>query len=389
MRQAVIVIGSNYGDEGKGLASYCAVKELGAPCLNILINGGPQRGHTVDLADGRRHVFHHFGAGSAAGAASYMDADFMVNPMVFEQERELLQAEIPEANLSSIVDAQCRVTLPYDMMLNQIFEDARGHQRHGSCGMGVYETRLRYESTDWALRWQALAQLSKTDFTAYCRRIAGEYVPERLSREGLAYPAEWDSLLDSDGLIEHTWDDLQCMRAHTRTVTDWEDAAQGYPSLVFEAAQGLALDEDNLADSPHLTPSHTTSLISARRIAALNEPCRTEIRYVTRAYFTRHGAGPLPTACSMAEISPDITDRTNMPNPYQQTIRYGRFDGEALRRRVFADLQVSRHILPDAHSAIIVTHLNETSGRLHGSMTLESLAEGFDRLCLSDRPDRI
>ena len=70
MRQAVIVIGSSYGDEGKGLAAALSAKRLGGKCLNVLINGGAQRGHTVEWKDGRRHVFHHFGSAAALGAVS-------------------------------------------------------------------------------------------------------------------------------------------------------------------------------------------------------------------------------------------------------------------------------------------------------------------------------
>ena len=89
-QQAVIVIGSSYGDEGKGLAASFAAKRTGEPCLNVLINGGAQRGHTVDLPDGRRHVFHHFGSAALEGALSCADEDFIVNPLLFALEREEL-----------------------------------------------------------------------------------------------------------------------------------------------------------------------------------------------------------------------------------------------------------------------------------------------------------
>ena len=89
MRRAVIVIGCSYGDEGKGLASYWAASGMGAPCLNVMINGGAQRGHTVDLKDGRRHVFHHFGSGSLSGADTCADTDYIVNPAVDRKSTRL------------------------------------------------------------------------------------------------------------------------------------------------------------------------------------------------------------------------------------------------------------------------------------------------------------
>lgn len=385
MRKAIVIIGSSYGDEGKGLAAHHAVRQLGLPCLNVLINGGAQRGHTVELPDGRRHVFHHFGGGSFAGAVSCADEDFIVNPLLFMDERIELAEQFglaPELRIS----ARCRVTLPWDMMLGQIIEENRGAARHGSCGCGVFETRVRYEQTDWALPCGKLAGLTEEAFHAYCGRIVAEYVPARLNALGMTVPEEWQSILTAPQIIRNTWADLQEMLRAARLYEDFAAMAEDFPALVFEAGQGLALDEGNLADFPHLTPSHTTSLISARRIASLPGDTDTELRYVTRTYLTRHGAGPFPTECDVSEIGEDITDRTNIPNPHQQTLRYGRFDAQAVLKRVRADAQATRRILPGAKTAAFITHLNETGGEFVGDTTLAGYAAHFDCAYLSDDP---
>ena len=177
MRQAVIVIGCSYGDEGKGLAAAFSARRLGGKCLNVMINGGAQRGHTVDLPDGRRHIFHHFGSAALAGAVSCADEDYIVNPLLFAQEYHELEAEFalrPELWVSD----GCRVSLPWDMMLGQIIEENRGAARHGSCGCGIFETRYRFEHTDWALRYGQLSQISEKEFYGYCRRVMREYVPD-------------------------------------------------------------------------------------------------------------------------------------------------------------------------------------------------------------------
>lgn len=89
-RRAIIVVGASYGDEGKGFAAALAARSMPSPSLNVMINGGAQRGHTVDLPDGTRHVFHHFGSGSMFGAVSCADRDYIVNPALYLQEREEL-----------------------------------------------------------------------------------------------------------------------------------------------------------------------------------------------------------------------------------------------------------------------------------------------------------
>ena len=383
MKRAVIVIGSNYGDEGKGLAAAFSARRLGGTCLNILINGGAQRGHTVDLSDGRRHVFHHFGSASFSGAISCADPDFIVNPVLYMQESRALWDSF-HLRPRLIVSDQCRVSLPWDMMLGQIIEENRGAARHGSCGCGIQETRLRFQNTDWALRFSRLARISKADFLAYCHRVIQDYLPERLRDLHMQANAEWQKVLTDENLLSRFWEDWQCMLAQTEVYSDWAKAAEPFDTLIFEAGQGLALDEKNEQDFPYLTPSRTTSLISARRIAALPGATDTEILYVTRAYLTRHGAGPLPTECPMEKINPEIIDFTNVYNPFQQGIRYGFFDGEAVLQRVTKDLAATRQVIPDAVSAVLVTHLNETEGRLAGDMQLPEFTASFDRAYLSD-----
>ena len=303
--------------------------------------------------------------------------------MVFVQELQELREQFPELRPRLLVSENCRVTTVYDMMVNQILEDARGNQRHGSCGLGIYETRRRYEQTDWALDFGALSRLTAEEFRRYCLRIAREYIPRRLAAEHTALPEDWKELLGSEGLIRHSWEDLRAMAAETEVFRDWKTAAAPFATLIFEAGQGLALDEFNLAASPHLTPSRTTSFVSASRIAQLGRPVDTEVVYVTRSYLTRHGAGPLPTECPMSRINPEIVDLTNMPNPYQQTLRYGTFEAGEVLSRIRADREATRQLLPQARFSALVTHLNETGGEIFGNTTLREYAAHFDRVWIS------
>lgn len=385
MRRAVIVIGCSYGDEGKGLAVYHACGEAEDRCLNVLINGGAQRGHTVDLPDGRRHVFHHFGSASLKGAASCADADYIVNPMLYTQEQEELERDFGITPRLLIHD-ECRVSTPWDMMLGQIIEENRGKARHGSCGCGIQETRLRFLNTDWAMRWGELCGMDETSYEAYCRRIVYEYIPARIAELRMTVSGEWQRIMENGGMFRNSWLDLQDMKVCTERYGDWKTLAEPYDLLLFEAGQGLALDAENKADFPYLTPSRTTSLISARRIAALEEKTETEIRYVTRSYLTRHGAGPLPTECPKEAINPNMTDRTNVPNPHQQCLRYGFFDTNAVLARTMADLKETRNVLPAAVSAVVITHLNETGGKLACEGTMDAFTAHFDRSYTSSIP---
>ena len=385
MRKAVIVIGCSYGDEGKGLAASWTARQMNTPVLNVLINGGAQRGHTVDLPDGRRHVFHHFGSAALQGAVSYADADFMVNPLLWNQEKNEMERDFGTCP-ALVISAQCRVSTPWDMMAGQIIEESRGKNRHGSCGCGIFETQVRYRNTDWALQWKDLRRSGKAEYLEYCRRIAEDYLPARLKEMGMKPDAEWERIIRNPEVAEATWLDLQEMAEKTEICHDWKTLAADYHALVFEAGQGLALDAQNTPDFPYLTPSRTTSRISAERIAALPGETETEILYVTRSYLTRHGAGPFPTECPREQIGSGIRDMTNLPNPHQQTLRYGLFDGAAVMKRVRNDLEETRHVLPRIRTAVLVTHLNETGWEMKGNMRLEEFTAQFDRTLVSDFP---
>ena len=88
-----VVIGSNYGDECKGLATHYFSAEAAKnekSCLNVLFNGGCQRDHTVETKDTQlRHIFHHFGSGTFDGAYTYFDQNFIVNPIFFCIEKSI------------------------------------------------------------------------------------------------------------------------------------------------------------------------------------------------------------------------------------------------------------------------------------------------------------
>jgi adenylosuccinate synthase len=103
--------------------------------------------------------------------------------------------------------------------------------------------------------------------------------------------------------------------------------------LVFEGAQGLLLDQDlgrGLGFFPHVTRSHT----GLRNVAALARSAgvdRLRVHYVLRPYLTRHGAGPLPGATGAAPPYPGIEDRTNLPNAWQGSLRFGFANLDLLR----------------------------------------------------------
>ena len=350
---AKVVIGANFGDEGKGLMTdyFCHQSALrGESSLVVLHNGGAQRGHTVVMPDGERHVFHHFGSGTFEGAPTYLHSTFIVNPIVFRQEWD----ELKSMGVTPIVYVHptCRVTTPYDMIANQIVEHARGNAKHGSCGLGIYETIKRYEIRDMI----SLGKLiHNKDLATLMMSDAKDYMRERLAGESIEVIDKWQNIIESDGIVAHYMDDLEFMISHVRLSYLYQ--LYYYDCVIFEGGQGLLLDCDNKEYYPHLTPSHTGLKNPFDIISSYGAFTDIEVCYVTRSYLTRHGAGQIDGECPKELINPDMVDLTNIPNPHQGHLRYGLIDQESLSQRIINDFAPAKKL--GAKLSLAITHCNE------------------------------
>lgn len=373
MPNVKVVIGANFGDEGKGLMTdyFCAeaIKE-NKSCIVALCNGGAQRGHTVVTPDGVRHVFHHFGSGTLVGAATYLSKDYILNPMTFRKEYE----ELEDMGFIPTVYAHplCRWSTPYDMIVNQILEDSRGDKRHGSCGMGIWETIQRYKSCFGSPCIELFDNLnleSKTSSLMYQR----EYLRARIIDVNPRIIESWNDIINSDELLNKFIEDIKFMRSHIVWVGNY--ALSNFDTVVFENGQGLLLDQNRTEYGDNTTPSNTGIKNPREIIRQYFSDADVEVCYVTRTYLTRHGAGRFDEECDKNEINPFMEDKTNVPNPYQGSIRYGKLDASALLQRIKDDVSSIRN--NNYKISLAITHMNEYENK-----ELLSQAQ-FERVYLS------
>ncbi len=327
---AQVVIGAQFGDEGKGrmIAQYAT--PYGDQGIVIRFNGGAQAGHTVVRADGLRHVFSHVGSGAFSGAATFLSRFFVCHPILFLREIDTLAAQGVKPVV--YIDPQSPVTTPYDMLINQIVERERGAARHGSCGVGFGETLERHLRPPYALTVVDLA--NRAALLAKLDAIRRDYAPVRLMQLGCAAAFERHAdLLWSDAILERFLEDAEHFLQRV-TVSDMRTATQGR-QVLFEGAQGLLLDQDR-GFFPHVTRSNT-GLRNVVTLAAELALTRLEVSYVTRAYVTRHGAGPLPHELPEKPY-PGVVDPTNVPNAWQGSLRFGWLDLNVLGNAMVGDL---------------------------------------------------
>lgn len=321
-----VIIGANYGDEGKGLFTDYFASRHPTEALVVRYNGGAQAGHTVVTDDGRRHVFSHFGSGTFADCPTFLSKFFITNPLVFK--REYLELRLLGLTPRVAIDAQSLVTTPFDMFINQTIEQRRGKVRHGSCGLGVNETVTRSMS-------------SKHN----CIRVLDLLDPNRLvQRLSDLKRTWWHQRLASHGIDQHSQEverfSSHCDQIMEQFVCDSQEMLQlatirfDYPvakQIIFEGAQGLMLDEDRIDQYPHVTRSKT-GLPNVLHLAHHFGIKKLNVLYVSRTYLTRHGAGPLS-----GESDWSLPDLTNLPNQFQGTLRFAPLDLNCLQQNIDYD----------------------------------------------------
>jgi adenylosuccinate synthase len=315
MKKAIVTVGLGFGDEGKGATVDFLARELDAD-LVVRYCGGSQAGHNVELPDGRRHTFSQFGAGTLAGARTYLSQHVVIHPGALEAEAEHLESLGVRRPLEKhFVHPAALVTTDFAQAMNRLRELARGDARHGSCGHGIGETRsywLKYgedaitagDLADRGVLWDKL-ELQRQRLllelqTISCdspqaRRLASDFF-ERSARDAA-----------------HQMHAVGVRLQFSATVPECRTA-------IFEGAQGVLLDEWR-GFHPYTTWSTVTQHHALELVAEAeaDELCALG---VTRAYATRHGAGPFPTEDPSIELSDD----GNPWNAWQHGIRFGHLD---------------------------------------------------------------
>jgi adenylosuccinate synthase len=327
MKRAVIVQGLGFGDEGKGATVDFLARELGAE-LVVRYCGGSQAGHNVVLPDGRRHTFSQFGAGTLAGAATYLGEQVIINLPAIHKEGAHLQAmtgQDPFAKL--MIHPRALVSTVYHQQLNRLRELSRGANRHGSCGHGIGETRnywLKYGQ-------DAIFAADLKDGETLAGKL--ELLRQRVLLEAQEFLDQVpnDERWRLNVLMEPVMKIALELRGMAEPLNT-QSAVPHFSTAIFEGAQGVLLDEWR-----GFHPYTTWSTVTLHHGLAMIEESGAEelcTLGVTRSYMTRHGAGPLPTYD--AELDARLTDPGNPTNAWQGTIRRGWLDMVLLRYAVTA-----------------------------------------------------
>lgn len=318
MARNVVVIGTQWGDEGKGKI----VDWLTESCTGVVrFQGGHNAGHTL-VVNGKKSVLRLIPSGILrAGVTCYIGNGVVLSPEALLKEIDELQAAGVEVETRLRISNACPLILPYHVALDQAREQARGEAKIGTTGRGIgpaYEDKVGRRAV----------------------RVADLFVPARF-RERVEQALEQHNFvltqyfkqpaISVDSVCEQILPLADRIKAMVADVPGLLAAAiAANEPLLFEGAQGALLDIDH-GTYPYVTSSNCIAG-AASTGAGVGPQALNYVLGITKAYATRVGSGPFPTELfddvgrHLAKMGNEFGSVTGRPR------RCGWFDAAALKR---------------------------------------------------------
>ena len=281
MGKNVVVLGTQWGDEGKG-----KVVDLLTDKASYVVRyqGGHNAGHTL-VINGEKTVLHLIPSGVLRdGVKCIIGNGVVLSPEALLKEMTMLEERGVPVKERLLISEACPLILPYHIALDQAREIKRGNKAIGTTGRGIgpaYEDKVARRGL----------------------RVGDLFNPEQF-KEKLKEVLEFHNfaLVNYYGVeavdFDKTYNDAMAvadmLKAMVVDVTDLLDKTRlAGESILFEGAQGTLLDIDH-GTYPYVTSSNTTA--GGVATGAGFGPCHIDyVLGIVKAYTTRVGSGPFPT----------------------------------------------------------------------------------------------
>ena len=281
MGRSVVVVGAQWGDEGKGKVVDLLSHAAGAV---VRFQGGHNAGHTI-LVNGETTILHLIPSGVLhSHVKCVIGSGVVLNPWELLSEIEGLESCGIEVRDRLAVAPQCPLLLPFHRELDLAREIKRGNRPLGTTGRGIgpaYEDKV-------ARRAVRVEDLCNSDRLAERVRELADYHNFTLTSYYDAKPVDSQQVLEQLRELAHQ---ILPLIADTRVFIR-KVQSEG-ASVLFEGAQGTMLDIDH-GTYPYVTSSNT-SVGSALSGTGMGFGDIDAVYGITKAYTTRVGAGPFPT----------------------------------------------------------------------------------------------
>jgi adenylosuccinate synthase len=281
MGKNVVVIGTQWGDEGKGKVVDLLTDRASAVAR---FQGGHNAGHTL-VIDGEQTILHLIPSGILRdGVQCLIGNGVVLSPGALLEELRMLEGRGVPARERLRISPSCPLILPYHVALDHARERARGKQAIGTTGRGIgpaYEDKI-------SRRGLRLADALDPEAFAERLREVMEYHNFSLEHYFKADPVDYRQVLD-EAMAQ-----AEEMRPMVADVTGLlHQLRRAGENVLFEGAQGALLDIDH-GTYPFVTSSNTTGGGAATG-SGMGPRYLDYILGIVKAYTTRVGAGPFPT----------------------------------------------------------------------------------------------
>ncbi|KCV21851.1 adenylosuccinate synthase [Bordetella pertussis H934] len=320
MSKNVVVIGTQWGDEGKGkIVDWLAESVQGV----VRFQGGHNAGHTLWI-NGKKTILRLIPSGIMHdGVTCFIGNGVVLSPEALLREIEELEAAGLDVRSRLQVSEICTLILPYHVAVDKAREARKGEGKIGTTGRGIgpaYEDKVARR----ALRVQdlfnpALFDEKLAEVLDYHNFVLTQYLG--------AEPVSANEVRDQAMAL------APALAPMVRDVSSNLFALQQEgKNLLFEGAQGALLDVDH-GTYPFVTSSNCVAG-AASAGAGVGPPALQYVLGITKAYTTRVGSGPFPTelvdeiGARLATIGKEFGSVTGRPR------RCGWLDGAALKRSV-------------------------------------------------------
>lgn len=320
MGKNVVILGTQWGDEGKGKIVDLLTEQVKYVAR---FQGGHNAGHTL-VIEGKKTVLHLIPSGILhEGVTCLIGNGVVLSPEALMKEITELEAQGVPVRQRLRLSPACPLILPYHVALDLAREQARGNDKIGTTGRGIgpaYEDKV-------ARRGLRLGDLLDPHSFAQKLRAIVDYHNFALTQYYRVEAVDYDAVLAQALALGDQMKPMIC------DITDTlHQAREAGENIMFEGAQGSLLDIDH-GTYPFVTSSNTTAGGTATG-SGFGPLYLDYVLGITKAYTTRVGSGPFPT-----ELSCDIGEYLGKKgHEFGATTgrkrRTGWFDAVALRHAV-------------------------------------------------------
>lgn len=337
MGKNVVVLGTQWGDEGKGKIVDLLTENADAV---VRFQGGHNAGHTI-VIDGEKTALHLIPSGILReGVNCVIGNGVVLSITALLKEMQMLEERGVPVRERLKVSQGCPLILPVHVALDQAREVKRGAGKIGTTGRGIgpaYEDKVSRRGVRLGDVFQDGFREKLVELLDYHNFVLTNY-----------YQAE---AVDVEQCLAQVISEAEAIRDITvNAVSLVHEVRERHGNIMFEGAQGSLLDIDH-GTYPFVTSSNTTAggVATGSGVGPLY---MDQIMGITKAYTTRVGSGPFPT-----ELFDEVGDHLA-----KQGNEFGTTTGRARRCGWFDAVLVKHSIRINSINAICLTKLDVLDG---------------------------